>query len=76
MWKGSGLRQDFCQMVQVGLKDVALQHQVGEFALSSDRNQPCHLELLEVMRERGGAYRLTVVHRCAAHGTIFRANLH
>ena len=74
--KGSGLRQDFSQMVQIGLEDVALQRQVGEFALSNDRNQACCLELFDVMRERGGAYRLTVVHRCAGHGTIFDADLH
>ena len=56
MWKGSGLRRDFCQMVQVGLEDVALQRQVGELALSNDRNQAGRLQLFEVMRERGGAH--------------------
>ncbi len=76
MRKGSGLRQDFCQMVQVGLKDVALQHQVGEFALSNDRNQARRLQLFDVMRERGGAHGLTIVHCSAGHGTIFSANLH
>lgn len=73
--KGSGLRQDFCQMVQIGLEDITLQHEVGEFALSNDRNQARCFELFEVMREGGCADGLTVVHRCAGYSTVLCANL-
>ena len=54
---------------------MALQRQVGELALSNDRNQPRRLQLFDVMRERGGADGLTVVHRGASYGTIACTNL-
>jgi hypothetical protein len=62
-------------MIQIGLEDVALQHKVGKFAVSNDGNETCRFQLFDVMRERGGAHGLTVVHGCAGHGTIVFANL-
>ena len=62
-------------MVQVGLEDVTPQHKVGEFALSNDGNESCRLELLDMMRKRGRADRLTIVHVRAGHRAACCANL-
>ena len=69
------MRSDFRQMIQIGLEDVALQHKVGKFAVPNDGNETCRFQLFDVMRERGGAHGLTVVHRGAGHGAVLYTNL-
>src|SRR5437764_10736829 len=62
-------------MVQVGLKNFALQHQVGKLTLSNDRNEPRRLQLFHMMRESGCAHWLALAHVCAANPTALCANL-
>lgn len=66
---------NFSQMVQIGLKDVALQFQIGELAVPAYRDESRRLQLFHVMRERGRAHRLTAAHIRAGHCALSCANL-
>ena len=53
---------DCREMVQVGFQNLALQYQVGEFALSNDRDKTSGLQLFQVMGERSGRDGLAFAH--------------
>lgn len=62
-------------MFQVGVQNIALQHQVREFAVADDRNQPGRFQLFEVVRERGGGYGLALADIRTGNAFIFGTNL-
>ena len=51
----SGDVLDFRQPLQIGLEYVPLQRQVGELAVADNFNQPCRLQLFQMMGKRRGA---------------------
>ena len=46
---------NFGEVVEVSLQDIALQCEVGEFALAGDLDEACRLQFFHVVRDRGGA---------------------
>jgi len=58
---------DFGETVQVGAQDIAAQGQIHELAVAGDLEQAGCFQLLDVMRESGGAHIVGFLH--AAAGT-------
>ena len=66
---------DFSQMIQIGLRNIAVQDQVGEFSVAEDGDEPGCLEFFEMVREGSGAYGLALAHVGARDAAIPRADL-
>jgi hypothetical protein len=71
-WKG---RSETGEAVEVGAEDVALQDEVGEFALALDADEAGIFQLFHVVGEGGGADGLGFVEAGAGRGAVASADL-
>jgi hypothetical protein len=71
-WKG---RSETGEAVEVGAEDVALQDEVGEFALALDADEAGVFQLFHVVGEGGGADGLGFVEAGAGRGAVASADL-
>lgn len=71
----AGFSSNFCQMVNIGLENIALQHQMCELALAENSNQAGRFQLFDVMRKCGCCDGLATAHIRAGHSFIPCANL-
>jgi hypothetical protein len=70
---GRGLKTG--EAVEIGAEDVALEREVGEFALTLDTDEACVFELFHVMGEGGGADGLRFRDTGAGRGALATADL-
>ena len=70
-WRG---RSEVGETVEVGAEDVALQNEVGEFALAFDADEAGVFQLFHVVGEGGGADGLGLVEAGAGRGALASAD--
>lgn len=63
-------RLDSCQLFQVGLQDVPLQHEVGELAVSLDSYKPRVFKFLHMVGKCCRADVMAFVQLRASHGVV------
>ncbi len=68
-------RLNFLQIGPVGVQDVTLQLEMGEFTLATNGDQASGFEFLHVVGERGGADRLAPTNLGAGYATFRSADL-
>jgi hypothetical protein len=78
--KGCGIlggrgRSEVGETVEVGAEDIALQDEVGEFALALDADEAGIFQLFHVVGEGGGADGLGFVEAGAGRGAVAAADL-